>query len=307
MEPETELDPWEDLFFEDRRKARHEELPALTAEDVERAMRVQRVVPVNDEGKYVDIDPVGDQALDEAPRKEEAVKSSASAFTTETQIDPAKPEEFIYGGSILYGGTAERENKRARKSKILIDMQRNEIEAAQAAANMRTWKETSDLIEEMLGYPIYDYWRASPSKDEADTYLVVNQADMTKGLSKPKVDVNVRNYMTGLIRGNFIDKGQKHQLHSWDGPWVLLAEVLEVVNRVKGVDFGFGTFLELMCHDNKGRLSFKGPIDVAATPSANQLSLCMFDVYMAITRILLILLATKSLRLGGLATVPNRS
>ena len=41
-------------------------------------------------------------------------------------------------------------------------------------------------------------------------------------------------------------------------------EVLEVVNRMKRTNLGLGTLLEMCYHDNKGRLSFKGPIDVAA-------------------------------------------
>ncbi|CAE7840682.1 unnamed protein product [Symbiodinium sp. KB8] len=91
--------------------------------------------------------------------------------------------------------------------------------------------------------------------------MVVNQADMIGGLAKPKIDHGVRNFLTGLIRGNFMDKGPKFTLHSWDGPWVLAMEVLEVVNRVKRVGLGLGTLLEVMYHDNKGRFSFRGPID----------------------------------------------
>ncbi|OLP77849.1 hypothetical protein AK812_SmicGene42044 [Symbiodinium microadriaticum] len=41
-------------------------------------------------------------------------------------------------------------------------------------------------------------------------------------------------------------------------------EVLEVINRIKRTNLGLGTLLEMCYHDNKGRLSFKGPIDVAA-------------------------------------------
>ena len=61
-----------------------------------------------------------------------------------------------------------------------------------------------------------------------------------------------------------MDKGPKFQLHSFDGPWVLAMEVLEVINRIKRTNLGLGTLLEMCYHDNKGRLSFKGPIDVAA-------------------------------------------
>ncbi|CAE7438162.1 unnamed protein product, partial [Symbiodinium sp. CCMP2456] len=167
-----------DLYYEDKRKARHDSLADLTPEDIERAMRVQRVVPVGDEGKYVDVDVLEGRATSsEAPRKDEAAKPLAPSFSSAVQIDPAKPEEFIYGGSILYG-SGERESKRARKSQRLVDIERNEL-------------------------------------------------------------------------------------------------VLEVVNRVKEVDFGVGTFLELMCHDNKGRLSFRGPIDQAA----DTISQPAFSVY----------------------------
>ena len=100
------------------------------------------VVPVGDEGKYVDIDVLEGRATSsEAPRKEEAAKPLAPSFSSAVQIDPAKPEEFIYGGSILYG-SGERESKRARKSQRLIDIERNELEAARGAANIRTWSDT---------------------------------------------------------------------------------------------------------------------------------------------------------------------
>ncbi|CAE7911719.1 unnamed protein product, partial [Symbiodinium sp. KB8] len=87
---------------------------------------------------------------------------------------------------------------------------------------------------------------------------------MTPGLAKPRIDPGVRNFITGLIRGNFIDKGEKFRLRSWDGPWVLALEVLQVTNRIKRVSLGLGTLLEMACHDNKGRLSFKGPMDHTA-------------------------------------------
>ena len=80
----------------------------------------------------------------------------------------------------------------------------------------------------MTGATLHDYWNSSPSKDEADGYLVVNQADMTPGLAKPRIDPGVRDFITGLIRGNFMDMGKKFALHSWEGPWVLAMEVLEV-------------------------------------------------------------------------------
>ena len=100
---------------------------------------------------------------------------------------------------------------------------------------------------------LHDHWNSSPSKDEADAYLVVNQSDMTPGLAKPRIDPGVRNFITGLIRGNFIDKGEKFHLRSWDGPWVLALEVLQVTNRIKRVSLGLGTLLEMACHDNKGQ------------------------------------------------------
>ncbi|OLP90277.1 hypothetical protein AK812_SmicGene28166 [Symbiodinium microadriaticum] len=43
---------------------------------------------------------------------------------------------------------------------------------------------------EMTGATLHDYWNSSPSKDEADGYLVVNQADMTPGLAKPRMSRN---------------------------------------------------------------------------------------------------------------------
>ena len=36
QEPDAEVDPWEDLYYEDKRKARHDSLPDLTPEDIER-------------------------------------------------------------------------------------------------------------------------------------------------------------------------------------------------------------------------------------------------------------------------------
>ena len=82
---------------------------------------------------------------------------------------------------------------------------------------MRRWQDCKDFAE-MTGATLHDYWNSSPSKDEADGYLVVNQADMTPGLAKPRIDPGVRNFITGLIRGNFMDKGKKFALHSWEGP-----------------------------------------------------------------------------------------
>ena len=76
---------------------------------------------------------------------------------------------------------------------------------------------------------------------------MVSQNDMTGGLAKPQIDV-----------------GTRYELHSWDGPWVLAMEELEVTNRIKRCNNGLGTMLEMAYHDNKGRLSFNGPVDDAA-------------------------------------------
>ena len=45
---------------------------------------------------------------------------------------------------------------------------------------------------------------------------------------------------------------------------MLALEVLQLTNRIKRVSLGLGTLLEMICHDNKGRLSFKGPMDHTA-------------------------------------------
>ena len=107
----------------------------------------------------------------------------------------------IWGDSILKtSGSEERAAKRARKDERLAEVARNEVIAAQGAANMRRWKDCLDFTE-MTGVVLHDYWNSSPSKDEADAYLVVNQSDMTPGLAKPRIDPGVRNFITGVNQG----------------------------------------------------------------------------------------------------------
>ncbi|CAE7208989.1 unnamed protein product [Symbiodinium microadriaticum] len=121
----------------------------------------------------------------------------------------------------------ERAAKRARKEKRLADLARSEDIDAKGAANLRRYNDCLDDFAEMTGATLHDYWNSSPSKDEADGYLVVNQADVTGGLPKPKIDHGVRNFITGLVRGNFMDKGAGGN------------------RRVKRVTLGLGALLEM--------------------------------------------------------------
>ena len=258
------VDPWEDEWFETKREEVHAGMPTLSTEELTAAIEKHNVMRV-DQYRWARADEVGDSGeLANAPLNEEADVALESPRRPGADITAAGPKEHIWGDSILKtSGSEERAAKRARKDERLAEVARNEVIAAQGAANMRRWQDCLDFAE-MTGVVLHDYWNSSPSKDEADAYLVVNQSDMTPGLAKPRIDPGVRNFITGLIRGNFIDKGEKFRLHSWEGPWVLALEVLQVTNRIKRVNLGLGTLLEMACHDNKGRLSFKGPMDHTA-------------------------------------------
>ena len=258
------VDPWEDEWFETKREEVHAGMPTLSTEELAAAIEKHNVMRV-DQYRWARADEVGDSGeLANAPLNEEADVAPESPHRAGADITAAGPKDHIWGDSILKtSGSEERAAKRARKDERLAEVARNEVIAAQGAANMRRWQDCLDFAE-MTGVVLHDYWNSSPSKDEADAYLVVNQSDMTPGLAKPRIDPGVRNFITGLIRGNFIDKGEKFRLHSWDGPWVLALEVLQVTNRIKRVNLGLGTLLEMACHDNKGRLSFKGPMDHTA-------------------------------------------
>ena len=258
------VDPWEDEWFETKREEVHAGMPALSTEELTAAIEKHNVMRV-DQYRWARADEVGDSGeLANAPLNEEADVAPESPHRPGADITAAGPKDHIWGDSILKtSGSEERAAKRARKDERLAEVARNEVIAAQGAANMRRWQDCLDFAE-MTGVVLHDYWNSSPSKDEADAYLVVNQSDMTPGLAKPRIDPGVRNFITGLIRGNFIDKGEKFRLHSWEGPWVLALEVLQVTNRIKRVNLGLGTLLEMACHDNKGRLSFKGPMDHTA-------------------------------------------
>ena len=258
------VDPWEDEWFETKREEVHAGMPTLSTEELAAAIEKHNVMRV-DQYRWARTDEVGDSGeLANAPLNEEADAAPESPHRAGADITAAGPKDHIWGDSILKtSGSEERAAKRARKDERLAEVARNEVIAAQGAANMRRWKDCLDFTE-MTGVVLHDYWNSSPSKDEADAYLVVNQSDMTPGLAKPRIDPGVRNFITGLIRGNFIDKGEKFRLHSWDGPWVLALEVLQLTNRIKRVSLGLGTLLEMICHDNKGRLSFKGPMDHTA-------------------------------------------
>ena len=235
-------------------------MPTLSTEELTAAIEKHNVMRV-DQFRWARADEVGDSGeLVNAPLNEEAATAPESSHRTGAGIAAAGPQEHIWGDSILKtSGSDERAAKRARKDERLAAIARNEVVAAQGAANMRRWQDCLDFAE-MTGTVLHDHWNSSPSKDEADAYLVVNQGDMTPGLARPRIDPGVRNFITGLIRGNFIDKGEKFR----DGPWVLALEVLQVTNRIKRVSLGLGTLLEMACHDNKGRLSFKGPMDHTA-------------------------------------------
>ena len=258
------VDPWEDEWFETKREEVHAGMPTLSTEELTAAIEKHNVMRV-DQYRWARADEVGDSGeLANAPLNEEADVAPESPHRPGADITAAGPKDHIWGDSILKtSGSEERAAKRARKDERLAEVARNEVIAAQGAANMRRWQDCLDFAE-MTGVVLHDYWNSSPSKDEADAYLVVNQSDMTPGLAKPRIDPGVRNFITGLIRGNFIDKGEKFRLHSWEGPWVLALEVLQVTNRIKRVNLGLGTLLDMACHDNKGRLSFKGPMDHTA-------------------------------------------
>ncbi|CAE7666482.1 unnamed protein product [Symbiodinium sp. KB8] len=256
-----EPNPWEDEWFEAKREEVHASMPAVTTEELAAAIEKHNVMRI-DQYRWARVDEVDESGrVAKAPRKEEAGTQASSSASASADIQAAGPQEHVWGDSILKTTQSdERAAKRAKKDKRLADLARSEQIAAQGAANLRRWEDCS-YYSEMTGTVLYDYWNASPSKDEADNYLIVNQSDMTGGLAKPKIDHGVRNFLTGLVRGNFMDKGHKFALHSWDGPWVLAMEVLEVVNRVKRVGLGLGTLLEVMYHDNKGRFSYRGPIN----------------------------------------------
>ena len=256
-----EPNPWEDEWFEAKREEVHASMPPVTTEELTAAIEKHNVMRV-DQYRWARIDEVDESGrVTKAPRKEEAGTKASSSASASTDVQAASPQEHVWGDSILKTTqTDERAAKRAKKDQRIADLKRSENIAAQGAANLRRWEDCS-YFSDMTGAVLHDYWNSSPSKDEAENYMIVNQADMIGGLAKPKIDHGIRNFLTGLIRGNFIDKGPKFNLYSWDGPWVLAMEVLEVVNRVKRVGLGLGTLLEVMYHDNKGRFSYRGPMD----------------------------------------------
>ncbi|CAE7746523.1 unnamed protein product, partial [Symbiodinium microadriaticum] len=217
------VDPWEDEWFEAKREEVHAAMPTLSTEELTAAIEKHNVMRV-DQFRWARADEVGDSGeLVNAPLNEEAATAPESSHRTGAGIAAAGPQEHIWGDSILKtSGSDERAAKRARKDERLAAIARNEVVAAQGAANMRRWQDCLDFAE-MTGTVLHDHWNSSPSKDEADAYLVVNQGDMTPGLARPRIDPGVRNFITGLIRGNFIDKGEKFR----DGPWVLALEVLQ--------------------------------------------------------------------------------
>ena len=255
-----EPNPWEDEWFEAKREEVHASMPPVTTEELTAAIEKHNVMRV-DQYRWARIDEVDESGrVAKAPRKEEAGTKASSSASASTDVQAAGPQDHVWGDSILKTTqTDERAAKRAKKDKRIADLKRSENIAAQGAANLRRWEDCS-YYSEMTGEVLHDYWNSSPSKDEAESYMIVNQSDMIGGLAKPKIDHGVRNFLTGLIRGNFIDKGPKFTLYSWDGPWVLAMEVLEVVNRIKRVGLGLGTLLEVMYHDNKGRFSYRGPM-----------------------------------------------
>ncbi|OLP98785.1 hypothetical protein AK812_SmicGene18734 [Symbiodinium microadriaticum] len=221
------VDPWEDEWFEAKREEVHAAMPTLSTEELTAAIEKRNVMRVG-QYRWARADEVGDSGeLVNAPLNEEAATAPESSHRAGAGITAAGPQEHIWGDSILKtSGSDESAAKRARKDERLAALARNEVVAAQGAANMRRWQDCLDFAE-MTGTVLHDHWNSSPSKDAADAYLVVNQGDMTPGLAKPRIDPGVRNFITGLIRGNFIDKGEKFRLRSWDGPWVLALEVLQ--------------------------------------------------------------------------------
>ena len=230
-----EPNPREDEWFEVKREEVHASMPPVTTEELTAAIEKHQVMRV-DQYRWARVDEVDESGrVTKAPRKEEAGTKASSAASASTDVQAISPQEHVWGGSILKTTqTDERAAKRAKKDKRIADLKRPENIAAQGAANLRRWEDCI-YYAEMTGEVLHDYWNSSPSKDEAENYMIVNQSDMIGGLAKPKIDHGVRNFLTGLIRGNFIDKGPKFTLHSWDGPWVLAMEVLEVVTALNAL------------------------------------------------------------------------
>ena len=151
-------------------------MPAVTTEELTAAIEKHNVMRV-DQYRWARIDEVDESGqVTKAPRKEEAGTQASSSASASADVQAASPQEHEWGDSILNTTqTDERAAKRARKEKRIADLKRSENIAAQGAANLRRWEDCS-YYSEMTGTVLHDYWNSSPSKDEAENYLIVSKS-----------------------------------------------------------------------------------------------------------------------------------
>ena len=106
--------------------------------ELAKAIEAHQVIRI-DEYRYAKVDELKETGeLKEAPLKEEAAAASSSSARATQEVQAATPQDRAWGDSILAGSqSSERAAKRGRKEERLVELKRNEENAANAAAQMR--------------------------------------------------------------------------------------------------------------------------------------------------------------------------
>ena len=124
-----------------------------------------------------------------------------------------------------------------------------------------------DCIDESLGFSCPESFYPSP-EDDRSTWIELTQDQLQKTYPD-EIPHWIKTFISGLVRGAFQDPNDPRQPPRWarghdlslefEGTWVNVQDVLNIVNECAQSELGIGSILRMAKHDNKSRFILRGP------------------------------------------------